>query len=749
MSAVQIIGFVLLLSVSGRALASQSSCENRSCTSGNMLMQFSKMEMMQKMDIIDESDVPASSIAAAAEATMQAASESQLDASPKPPLRMMMKGGRRRGRKGGRRSGGKKSRRSGGKKSRKRKGRKQPRPTPSRPRPRPDPHPLPQPPHRPAPRPFQPPVPQPPSPGPPPVPLPPGVSEWRTPGGLQSANWASSQGGLVVSTVQLPGKIAGPIKFTQNVRGPSSMNMVADPIDAASVYMSWTENLPFGRSSKNDEGKIHVSKLEIHPNMPAVLKDDKVFDGFVVAGGVDITEDGIVGTLCAKYVSAWIKEFQKVEDAPAPYGPMLLAVCEVDTKTMAKRTPWLIGRLWTTEKESNMRGNYPHSYWYSKGIAANGQLTYSRKPQMWTAFYGATIGKHSGYAMRSYKKDAPKAQPEYGTMPVPETEVEYRRVAEGDFNDGGRKGAGDHSAGWAMRYNPIVGDLYLQQHRKGPVFQQQYGFTPAQGVYVIGAFHRKGEHSGPILTNGEDSAWLEGSLRPCGEGMITAFISPEGSTCARVSKEGKIEKWRLIESSIGAQCHDWDKHDKDGLRMTRLATLGSPESEAKCGTAARFLMGYETEGVRRWLLEINGDCEPVSDPMDVTAHTSWPILQEWTTTRDGAVVWATAYPEGSYWPDPALDQLPAKEEKAFYPARPEEKDQGSVVLASPRASQWASVSVYWPSGKMPGRESFPPGPAPPPPVPPSDNRRRFNKNCRRRRVVPDDVDETWQAKQVR
>merc|ERR550532_57508 len=152
--------------------------------------------------------------------------------------------------------------------------------------------------------------------------------------------------------------------------------------------------------------------------------------------------------------------------------------------------------------------------------------------------------------------------------------------------------------------------------------------------------------------------------------MITAFISPEGSTCARVSKEGEIEKWRTIESSISAQCHDWDKHDKDGLRMTRLATLGSPESEAKCGSEARFLMGYETEGLKRWLVEINGNCEPVSDPMDVTAHTSWPIMQEWTTTRDGAVVWTTAYREGRYWPDTAWTDLPLGEKWAKRPDKP-------------------------------------------------------------------------------
>merc|ERR1719210_893888 len=195
-------------------------------------------------------------------------------------------------------------------------------------------------------------------------------------------------------------------------------------------------------------------------------------------------------------------------------------------------------------------------------------------------------------------------------------------------------------------------------------------------------------------------------MRPCGESMISAFISKHGSTCARMSKEGKIEAWRTISKQISVAGYNWNEDryqrvDALGLRMTRLATLGSPESEAKCGSEARFLMGYETPGMRRWLVEINGDCEPVTDPMEVTAHTTWPIMQEWTTTPDGAVVWATAYPEGSYWPDLTIDIATEGKKKAFYPAREEEVDKGVSILASVHASRWASVSVYWPAGKMP------------------------------------------------
>lgn len=559
-------------------------------------------------------------------------------------------------------------------------------------------------------------------------------SEWKTPGGLQSANWASSQGGLVVSTVQLPAKIAGPVRFTQHSRGPSSMNIVTDPNDAKTLYMSWTENLPYGFSDNNDEGKIHVSKLEIHPAKPVVLKDDVEFSGFAVAGGIDITEDGIVGTLCAKYVSKWMKEYLKFwipGDRPfeqkgnPPFGPMLAAVCEVDTKTMTKRKPWRIGKLFTDQNIRNMEGNYVHSYYFAKASAGNGYLTYMRKQQMWSAYYGATLGKHTGYSMPTFPRNATVYTSKYWQPDDVESRKALKRTVK--FMQG-RNGEGDHNAGAAVRYNPIIGELYFQKHQHDNFNQQQLGVTEIQGKYVIA--HQPKLEGGPEVRKGSDIGWQEGSLRPCGESMITAFISdgPNGggaSTCARISKLGDIEKWETISSIISIPNYDFI-HENDrnvdtyGIRMTRLATLGSPESQAKCGSEARFLFGYETPGLKRWLVEVNGDCKPVTTPMDVTAYTTWPIMQEWATTSDGAVVWATAYKEGSYWPDTSVENLKLlRERQKFYMPRdePSKLHEGTHIYPAPQATTWAAISVYWPSGRMPPRESFPPGQAPIPPPP--------------------------------
>ena len=53
--------------------------------------------------------------------------------------------------------------------------------------------------------------------------------------------------------------------------------------------------------------------------------------------------------------------------------------------------------------------------------------------------------------------------------------------------------------------------------------------------------------------------------------------------------------------------------------------------------------GFEKEDRSRWLVELDGDCNEVSERQDVTRHTHWPLFQDWTTTADGAVMWVTAW----------------------------------------------------------------------------------------------------------
>jgi len=233
-------------------------------------------------------------------------------------------------------------------------------------------------------------------------------------------------------------------------------------------------------------------------------------------------------------------------------------------------------------------------------------------------------------------------------------------------------------------------------------------------------------------------------MRPCGDALITAFVADGGHTCAVVSVQGVIRKWVTIEAKTARKFGGW--LDTDALRMTRLATLGSPEVMANCGSDARFLMGYETAEVsnmkhypaiwrKRWLVELDGDCNRMTEPMEVTDFSLWPINEEWTTTQDGAVVWVTAWKWRKLWNGSYAPVLSTVE--STYEPRPVRGSEpkivwqwgslyangrywGNGVIAenggpgkeklifnqSADATSRAVLSIYYPAGKMPSRDSL-------------------------------------------
>lgn len=47
----------------------------------------------------------------------------------------------------------------------------------------------------------------------------------------------------------------------------------------------------------------------------AILESSVAFEGFVRAGGVDVTEDGVLGMLCAKYWHPWVESLGPLPEA--------------------------------------------------------------------------------------------------------------------------------------------------------------------------------------------------------------------------------------------------------------------------------------------------------------------------------------------------------------------------------------------------------------------------------------------------
>ena len=435
---------------------------------------------------------------------------------------------------------------------------------------------------------------------------------------------------LTVSTVCLPELIAGPARHGNVFRGPSQMSTVSDKVRPDYVYFSWTADVPYGRPdvAPGSEGRVYISKLKVPWKGVPVLEESFAFQGFVRAGGIDMTEDGILGTICAKYWQPWVENKNSHLDKAA----MVVAVCEVNSSTMEQhRLPWQIGKQYqetVTAPNTGIWGSYPMSAWWAQRSAGYGYLLYAPEQRMWTAWYGATVDHHTGYAMHTYHRDAPGiSDEEYAAYkyPVPRDMVEPRQEADGPWRDHHRTGTGDHQKSAAWAYHPLLKDIGLYKHEYGPARMQQYGLAQEPiGMPPAGNFRYVGHKGGMDLKFPQDEGYDYGygddesdkalqanAIRPCGEDWILAFPSDKGNVCAQITRLGEINIWKVIDEAVAKMpCGASGGNCGDGApgRMLRLAPLGTSEQNPTCGPEARFLFGYEKPDRTRWLVELDGDC---------------------------------------------------------------------------------------------------------------------------------------------
>lgn len=310
--------------------------------------------------------------------------------------------------------------------------------------------------------------------------------------------------------------------------------------------------------------------------------------------------------------------------------------------------------------------------------------------------------------MHTYSADAmPVSDAVYKQYahPVPRDQVESREEIRASYLDRSRQGTGDHQATAAWRYNPVIGDIGLMKNTHGIVYMQQYGMSETSG-----AFHPPGHGSGRLdMKFGDDSGIQANSIRPCDDGWITAIITNNGNVCARITKDGVISVWKVIEQSVGKMpCMSNGANCGDGAagRMARIAPLGSSEEDAACGAGARFLYGYEKEDKTRWLVEVDGSCNTISDKQEVTAYTHWPLYQEWSTTLDGNVMWVTAWnkdAKGQFGPQDSPNSVNA------YGTKAEDTTDGYKWGLTPDATNEAKVTIYYSTAQEPGKmECIPP-----------------------------------------
>jgi len=503
-------------------------------------------------------------------------------------------------------------------------------------------------------------------------------------------------------------------------RGPSPMHAIADPKQPNIIYFSWTEDLPWGRSS--DDGRIHVTKLNLGTaGSPVAQKLGQAdFPGFMRASDLDITPEGKIGTLCAESVpewsQAWLGYTKDGTSERDDSSGLLLAVCHVDSSTMTPMgTPWRIGNAYGTQngqKERHM-GSYPKASWWEIRDNGYGWLTFDTHLRTWTTWYGATAGWHTGLAMHTYPDNASRDE---GPWQFTQAGVEYRvePPAPGaygrEYRDHHRDGTGDHQMGSMTRFNPRLKDIAIVKHHHIPLYMQQYGLETPVGRFAPGPDGRSGHKVGRLELScpaQSDVGRSEGAIRPCGHGWIMGIVTDKGNICARVNRYGKFVKWELIEASLWHAAKDQNVKQYWRNKMVRIATLGYPESEARCGARGRFLMGYWTAGPKRFLIEVDGNCKKLTEPWEVTSFTTWPKHQEWVTTQSGAVAWVTGWarddagkPIFNHWgtkPPVGVDQrMMYFNGTKWWPTGTNSKVARRVPLGM---QEEAHVTVYWPQGK--------------------------------------------------
>merc|ERR1712232_583178 len=111
-------------------------------------------------------------------------------------------------------------------------------------------------------------------------------------------------------------------------------------------------------------------------------------------------------------------------------------------------------------------------------------------------------------------------------------------------------GQGDHQGGSCVRYHPLIGDILMQKHKHAEMYMFQYGFEDVAPDNLFKDGMGNPNEGLPFAwppTTPSEWGRLEGSMRPCGDGMITAFVADSGHTCAVISKDGQIMKWVTIE----------------------------------------------------------------------------------------------------------------------------------------------------------------------------------------------------------
>merc|ERR1711862_1071524 len=101
-----------------------------------------------------------------------------------------------------------------------------------------------------------------------------------------------------------------------------------------------------------------------------------------------------------------------------------------------------------------------------------------------------------------------------------------------------------------------MGDIFFLRHSHFGVNFNQYGFEPLTSM--MHTVRKSGWNGKTLDVHGNLANW-EGAMRPCGDnGYIALAATPKGSACFRITNEGEISHWTILEEKIVGANADGD-----------------------------------------------------------------------------------------------------------------------------------------------------------------------------------------------
>jgi len=127
-----------------------------------------------------------------------------------------------------------------------------------------------------------------------------------------------------------------------------------------------------------------------------------------------------------------------------------------------------------------------------------------------------------------------------------------------------------------------------------------------------------------------------------GRTVVENLFKKDGvyAMCQVMDGAGKVITKKIVSKSDTMT--DDGKTRKINFQSVKIATLGSDPAQGKC---ERFLMGWSESGGNRWLVEIDGNCNRLTEPLEVAKYSYWPDAAggNWFTYKDGAVGWVNSW----------------------------------------------------------------------------------------------------------